>query len=256
MRAQQLLTRVAVSYEHASEPMKFVVHRFDSLDSTNRYVLDEARGGAPEGLVAIADHQTAGRGRRGRSWLAPPGASLLVSVLFRPDLPPDRIQLVTMAAGVALAEAVELAAGFSPALKWPNDLIAGKRKLAGLLSEADGDALVVGAGLNVQWDEFPAELAELATSCNREAGRPVDRDQVLDAYLERLAARVSDVDAITVEYRRRLATIGSRVRVERIDGDLVGLATDVGSSGELLVETDAGATVAVHSGDVVHLRRA
>lgn len=236
--------------------MKFVVRRFDSLDSTNRYLLDEARRGAPAGTVAVADHQTAGRGRRGRSWLAPPGASLLVSVLLRPRVAPDRVQVFTMAAGVALADAVERVAGFAPDLKWPNDLVAGDRKLAGLLSEADGDALVIGAGLNVQWAEFPPDLAELATACNIEAARAVDREQMLDAYLERLDARVSDLDDTRHVYRRRLATLGRRVRVERPDGNVVGRACDLGDSGELLVETEHGVVVAVHSGDVVHLRGA
>jgi BirA family biotin operon repressor/biotin-[acetyl-CoA-carboxylase] ligase len=236
--------------------MRFVVRRFDSLDSTNRYLLDEARGGAPAGLVVVADHQTAGRGRRGRTWLAPPGASLLVSVLLRPQLPASRPQLCTMAAGVALAEAVEEVANFAPDLKWPNDLVARDRKLAGILAEADGDALVVGAGLNVQWDEFPAELAELATACNLEAGRAVDRDEVLAAFLVRLGARLADADGTAAAYRDRLATLGRRVRVEQPDGELVGTARDVGAMGELLVEPDRGAAVWVHAGDVVHLRAA
>ncbi len=236
--------------------MKFVVRRFDSLDSTNRYLLDEARAGAPAGLVAVADHQTAGRGRRGRTWVAPPGASLLVSVLLRPQLPPGRAQLCTMAAGVALAEAVEHVAHFAPELKWPNDLVVGGRKLAGLLAEADGDALVVGAGLNVQWDEFPEDIAALATACNVEAGRAVDRDEVLDAFLDRLGARVADLPGTAERYRDRLATLGRRVRVERGDGELLGVARELGPMGELLVETDDGITVPVHAGDVVHLRGA
>ena len=236
--------------------MEFVVRRFDSLDSTNRYLLDEARAGAPAGLVAVADHQTAGRGRRGRTWLAPPGASLLVSVLLRPQLPPGRAQLCTMAAGVALAEAVRQVADFAPDLKWPNDLVARDRKLAGLLAEADGDALVVGAGLNVQWDEFPEEIAALATACNIEAGRPVDRDEVLDAFLDRLGDRVADPEGTAARYRDRLSTLGRRVRVEQADGDLHGVARDLGPVGELLVERDDGELVAVHAGDVVHLRGA
>ena len=236
--------------------MKFEVRRFDSLDSTNRYLLDEARAGAPAGLDVVADHQTAGRGRRGRTWLAPPGASLLVSVLLRPQLPPGRAQLCTMAAGVALAEAVEQVARFAPDLKWPNDLLARDRKLAGLLAETDGDALVVGAGLNVQWDEFPPELATFATACNLEAGHPVDRQEILDAFLDRLGARVDDLDGTVAAYRDRLATLGRRVRVEQPDGELVGHARDIGSAGELLVQTGAGTVVAVHAGDVVHLRSA
>ncbi len=234
--------------------MNFEVRWFDSLDSTNRYLLDEARRGAAAGLVVVADHQTAGRGRRGRNWIAPPGASLLVSVLLRPRVAPDRVQVFTMAAGVALAEAVEQVAGFVPALKWPNDLLARERKLAGLLAEADDDALVVGAGLNVQWDRFPDELADLATACNLEAGRPVDRGAVLDAYLAQLDAHLDSLDEVPAEYQRRLATLGRKVRIEQTDAVLVGVACGAGDTGELLVRTDDGRVVAVHSGDVVHLR--
>jgi BirA family transcriptional regulator, biotin operon repressor / biotin---[acetyl-CoA-carboxylase] ligase len=227
---------------------------FDSLDSTNRYLLDEARRGAPEGVVAIADQQTAGRGRRGRDWVAPPGSSLLVSVLLRPELAPERTHVVSMACGVAMADAVEGVAGFAPGMKWPNDLVVDDRKLAGILAEAEGGAVVVGVGVNVEWQEFPAELAETATACNLEAGHAVDRSELLVAYLRALDRRYASLEDVPSEYRRRLATIGRRVRVERPGGDLVGQAIGVGESGELLVEADTGSAVEVRVGDVVHLR--
>jgi BirA family biotin operon repressor/biotin-[acetyl-CoA-carboxylase] ligase len=232
------------------------VRWFESLDSTNRYLLDEARHGAPEGLVAVADYQTAGRGRRDRGWVAPPGASLLVSVLLRPSLAPDRASLVAMACGVAMAEAVGRVAGFTPGLKWPNDLVVSDRKLAGILAEADGDAVVVGAGVNVEWRDFPPELNETATACNVEAGHSVDRHGLLDSFLAELDRRCADLDGVVEEYRARLATLGRRVRVERSDGDLVGRAVGVGDAGELQVEDDRGTVTEVHVGDVVHLRDA
>ena len=232
------------------------VRWFDSLDSTNRYVLDEARRGAFEGLVAVADFQTAGRGRRGRGWVAPPGASLLASVLLRPALPPERTPLVSMACGLAMAEAVAQVAGFTPGLKWPNDLVVDDRKLAGILAERDGDAVVVGIGVNVEWHEFPPEIAETATACNLEAGRSVDRRALLDAFLAELDTRYADLAAVTAEYRSRLDTLGRRVRVERSDEALVGRAVGVGDVGQLLLEDDRGDVVEVHVGDVVHLRDA
>ena len=230
------------------------VRWFDSLDSTNRYLLDEARRGAPEGLVAVADVQTAGRGRRGRGWMAPPGASLLVSVLLRPALPPEQTPLVTMACGVAMVDAVARVAGFAPGLKWPNDVVVGDRKLVGILVERDDDAVVVGAGVNVEWQAFPAELGETATACNLEAGHSVDRRELLDAFLAQLDRRYADLDAVVVEYRARLATLGRRVRVERPDGFLVGRAVGLGAAGQLQVEVDGGDVLEVHVGDVVHLR--
>jgi BirA family biotin operon repressor/biotin-[acetyl-CoA-carboxylase] ligase len=236
--------------------VKFQIRRFDSLDSTNRYLLDEARAGAPEGLVAVADYQTAGRGRRGRTWVAPPGASLLVSVLLRPSLAPDRTQLVSITAGLAMADAVERVAGFLPDLKWPNDLVADEKKLAGLLAEADGDAVVVGVGVNVEWHDFPSEVAETATACNLVAGRTVERDAILDAFLDGLATRHRDLEGVVVDYRARLSTLGRRVRVETGTGELTGTAVDVGEAGELLVDQDDAGRIAVHAGDVVHLRDA
>ncbi len=229
---------------------------FDSLDSTNRYLLDEARAGAPDGLVAVADFQTAGRGRRGRDWVAPPGASLLVSVLLRPALAPERAPVVTMACGVAMAEAIARVAGFTPGLKWPNDLVVNDRKLVGILAEADGRAIVVGAGVNVEWHEFPPELAETATACNLEAGHPVDRRELLDAFLAELDRRYADLDAVVAEYRARLVTLGRRVQVERPDGDVVGRAVDVGDDGQLRIRDHEGEVTEVRVGDVVHLRDA
>lgn len=242
----------AISVE--SFPGFHEVRWFDSLDSTNRYLLDEARRGAPDGVVAVADHQTAGRGRRGREWVAPPGSSLLVSVLLRPSLAPERTQVVSMASGVAMVDAVERVAGFAPALKWPNDLVVGDRKLAGILAEAEGGAVVVGVGVNVNWHEFPSEIAETATACNLEAGHAVDRRALLAGFLRELDLRYANLEGVAAEYERRLVTLGRRVRVERPDGDIVGRAVAVARSGELLVDDGTGEPVAVHVGDVIHLR--
>jgi BirA family transcriptional regulator, biotin operon repressor / biotin---[acetyl-CoA-carboxylase] ligase len=238
------------------------VQRFAEIDSTNQWVLDQARGGADTGLVAVADHQTAGRGRRGRAWTAPPGSSLLVSVLLRPALDAGRVHVVTMAAGLALLDAVEAVAGVRASLKWPNDLVVGDRKLAGLLAEADvaanGEvrAVVVGAGCNVEWHEFPPELAEIATACNLEAGRSVDRAAVLDVFLDRLAVRLDALDTVVDDYRSRLATLGRRVSVDLGDRTIVGVADDVDASGRLVLTGPHGERVVVAAGDVVHLRLA
>jgi BirA family transcriptional regulator, biotin operon repressor / biotin---[acetyl-CoA-carboxylase] ligase len=202
--------------------------------------------------VTVADVQTAGRGRLDRTWEAPPGSSLLVSALVRTtgDAGP-----VVMAAAVALAGAVAEVAGVTAMLKWPNDLVVGDRKLAGLLAERDGDALVVGAGCNVNWDAFPPELAGSATSCNLEAGHPVDRDRLLVVFLERLEGALAGGGAVVGEYRARLTTLGRQVRVEPVRGNaLLGTAVDVTDDGALVVRDDAGTDHAVTTADVVHLR--
>jgi BirA family biotin operon repressor/biotin-[acetyl-CoA-carboxylase] ligase len=228
------------------------VEHFAELDSTNRHLLDAARAGAVDGLVTVADVQTAGRGRLDRTWDAPPGSSLLVSALVRTtgDAGP-----VVMTAAVALADAVAEVAEVTAMLKWPNDLVVGDRKLAGLLAERDGAALVVGAGCNVNWDGFPPELAGSATSCNLEAGHPVDRDRLLVAFLRQFDAALAGRGGVVGEYRARLATLGRHVRVEPVRGDaLLGIAVDVTDDGALVVRDDAGTDHAVATADVVHLR--
>lgn len=261
------------------------VRRYDEVDSTNRVAADLVRSGAPEGVVVVADHQTAGRGRRGRTWEAPPSSSLLVSVVLRP-LDPRLSSLATIACALAAADACGDVAGFTPGLKWPNDLVVGpeqgsdergsdergsdERKLAGVLAEApDGSpAVVVGLGLNVCWPgALPAHLEPIAVTAEAVADRPVDRDRLLGAYLHRLEDRWRGLAgagegaamahrAMMDDYRRRCVTLGRAVRVS-LPGDQVcaGVATSVDDDGSLLV-TPAGATTTtrVLAGDVVHLR--
>ena len=208
----------------------------------------------------VADHQTAGRGRLDRRWESPPASSLLASVVL-PGGMGDRASVgathrAVVAVAVALAEAVRDVAGVDPMLKWPNDLVVGDRKLAGILAETEGDAVVVGAGCNVNWDAFPPDLAETATSCNLEAGHPVDRDALLDAFLDRLEAHLDAPDQCDESYRARLATIGRRVRVQLAADEVVGDAVALDDTGALVVRDAAGVDHVVVSGDVVHLRDA
>jgi len=242
--------------------------------STNADALELARSGEPEGVVLVADHQSAGRGRAGRSWTAPPGASLLVSVLLRP--PPEAVDLTTMAMAVAAAEAVEALAGFAPRLKWPNDLVwpgdgtGSDRKLAGILAEADWPAaseppetvaVVVGLGINVAWPpDLPEALADIAIACNHVVDMSIDREDLLVALLERLEVHYSALlagvrEPLLAAWRSRSATLGRRVRVE-LDGEAIeGLATDITSAGHLVIDTAAGAR-SIIAGDVIHLRPA
>jgi len=241
------------------------IRRFAEVDSTNRVAADLVRSGAPEGVVVVADHQTAGRGRRGRTWEAPPESSLLVSVVLRPS-DPGLSTLATIACALAAADACADVAGFAPGLKWPNDVVVGERKLAGVLAEAldGGGAVVVGLGMNVRWaGSLPAHLEPVVVTAESVAGRPVDRGEVLDAYLQRLGDRWRGLTgaeggeahrAMMDGYRRRCVTLGRPVRVALAgDQTCVGMATSVGGDGSLWV-TSAGATRRVLAGDVVHLR--
>ncbi len=242
--------------------------RLAEVDSTNRYLLDAARAGEASGTVVVADHQSAGRGRLGRTWEAPVGASLLMSILLRPEIAPEitiaSVHLLTMAAGLAMADAVEAVAGFAPILKWPNDLLAddplvGSRKLCGMLTESeisDGAlrCVVVGIGVNVQWSDFPAELVETATACNLVAGRDISRDELLDEFLDRYSVLLNDLNSVLSDYRERLGTLNTRVRIELAGEAFEGIAEGVTDDGSLEVRTDGGALRCITAGDVVHLR--
>jgi len=206
----------------------------DEVDSTNRLAAEMARAGAPDGTVVGADHQTAGRGRRGRTWESAPGSSLLVSVVRRPV--PD---LVTLAAGLAAARACESVAGIEATLKWPNDIMASDGKLGGILSELVGGAVVVGLGLNVDWHTpLPADAAAL--------GRGVDRGKLLRAWLTAL----DSPGDVLAGYRARCSTIGRRVRVQLPDESIEGMAEAISDEGALVVDGRE-----LMAGDVVHLRR-
>ncbi len=239
------------------------IHRFDEIDSTNAYLRGQARLGAPEGTVAVAQHQSAGRGRLDRRWEAPPGASLLVSVLFRPVFEPAELHLCTAVMALAASEACRRVAGVDPVLKWPNDLLVGEEKLAGVLAEAEfgggaGDevAVVVGLGLNIDW---PGP-AGVGGTCLRDLGADaVDRTVLLEALLEGLSTRRALLDSaagrreVVVELRNRCATLGRRVRIELAAEPVTGVATEIDDAGHLVVQTAEGPRT-VSAGDVVHLR--
>ncbi len=246
------------------------VRRFASLPSTNDWLLERAREGAPAGLVALADYQSAGRGRVGRRWEAPLGRSLLVSVLLRPLAPPHMLFACTAAVALATADASADLGCDEPAIKWPNDLVIDDRKVAGILAESDASApggragsvaVVIGVGCNIDWappDSGATTLAEHAGL----AAPPVERDRLLSALLERLAQRTDRLDteegrrSIVAELRARCCTLGREVRVERNGaGPLVGVARALEDDGRLVVSSATG-DVDVSAGDVVHLRPA
>jgi len=242
------------------------VRRFEEIDSTNVYLRGEARRGAPEGTAALAAHQSAGRGRMDRRWEAPPGASLLISVLFRPEFDPSELHLCTAALALATAEACQRTAGVTPVLKWPNDLLVGEAKLAGVLAEAEFDgsgppAVVVGLGLNIDW---PGPEGVGGTCLRDAASGPVDRELLLGELLGALSDRRGLLDhapgrrEVATELRERCATLGRRVRVALAadpEEAVVGVAVDIDQAGHLVVETATGLR-AISAGDVVHLRPA
>jgi BirA family biotin operon repressor/biotin-[acetyl-CoA-carboxylase] ligase len=237
------------------------IELLEVTDSTNRLVAARAANGAPEGLVVAADLQTAGRGRLGRSWNAERGTALLVSVLLRPKrLPLGRWYLLTAAAGLAARQACHLVAGFRPELKWPNDLLIGGRKLAGILAETEGGAVVIGMGLNVH------AAPPRAASVDEVAGRWVDRSALLgawlaglDGYLEPSAGAgpvAQQWEALAATYRQACSTVGQMVVVDLGNCRLVGLAEGIDDEGRLVVQPEHGPAQAVAAGDVTQVRPA
>jgi len=228
---------------------------FETVGSTN-----DAAAALSEGAVVVADAQTQGRGRRGRSWFSPAGSGLYVSVVLTPSRSVDprrATSLTTIAAGVALADGVEAAAGLSVRLKWPNDLYVGRRKLAGILAEAGGASariVVLGYGINVGEGAYPADLRDRVTSLESELGSRPPRARVLAETLAALAGRYDDLlagrfDAILSGWRRRAAAHGARVEWTGADGPRSGDVVDIDDDGALLVRV-AGATERIVSGEL------
>jgi BirA family biotin operon repressor/biotin-[acetyl-CoA-carboxylase] ligase len=220
------------------------VSYFSIVGSTNDVALHRAASGDEEGRVIFADAQTSGRGRRGRTWYSPPATGLYVSTILMParSRDPERATLLTtIAAGVALVEGIAEVTGLTPALKWPNDLYVGRRKLAGVLAEGTGGAVVLGYGINVGAASFPPELSSRVTSLETELGRAVDRPAVLVETLAALAARYADLlagrfDAILDAWRAQApASQGARVSWTTPAGAQTGVTAGIDGDGALLV---------------------
>ena len=252
------------------------------IPSTNTSLLELARNGGQEGEVLIADLQTQGRGRRGRVWTAPPGTSLMMSILLRPpshSLPVRSASLVTSALAVATINAVNEATKVELGIKWPNDLVVdspndapgdlGYLKVAGILTETlivDGEisALVVGMGLNTGWERVPPELELVATSLDLLAGSLVDRPKLAHTILHNFENEYSDllqpsgIETLLEKMRRHSSTVGRRVRVhlDQSKGTrtLEGRAVDLNKTGQLVIQTDQGDRQTVSVADVEHLR--
>jgi BirA family biotin operon repressor/biotin-[acetyl-CoA-carboxylase] ligase len=231
----------------------------EETGSTNADLIGRANAGEDvDGVVLIAEHQTAGRGRCGRMWATAPRAQLTLSVgVGAADMPTSAWGRLPLAAGLAVAEAVKADAGVDAALKWPNDVLAGEGKLAGILSEVTGQTIVVGIGLNVTLRGDEVSEPGVASLVDLGVADP-DRTGLAGELLRRLGERVMSWRAgderLMADYRDRCATIGSSVRAVLPGGrKVVGTATAIDDEGRLRIDAD-GDVVAVSAGDVVHLR--
>lgn len=239
------------------------VRCLDEVDSTNLRVMELGEQGAPEGLVLFADRQSAGKGRLGRRWASPGGVNLYLSVLLRPQIQPWHAPQLTFLSAVAVARAVARVTGLQPRVKWPNDLLLGGAKIAGLLNEmsAETDAVhcvVLGIGINVNMatDQFPGDLRYPATSLALEVGAPVSRLELAVALLEELDElyrqfQAEGIASLLEAWRGLCDLVGRRVRVTGAGEQLEGVVTGIDDEGALLLELPEGRCERVLAGDVV-----
>jgi BirA family biotin operon repressor/biotin-[acetyl-CoA-carboxylase] ligase len=235
-----------------------IVYR-ESVESTNSVAKSLARQGAIEGTLVVAEEQTAGRGRLGRRWFSPRGASLLLSLIFRPDWPVSRAQGLTMICGLSIREVIREVTGLPVGLKWPNDITISGRKAGGILTETSSsgvrlDYAIVGLGLNVNLERslLPAEFR--ATSLSHELGRTVPRVPLLQALLRHMEQRYLALcggEWPAVEWAEALETLGQRVTLHTAEGRWQGQAIGVDQEGALLLRLEDGQTKPVHAGDIV-----
>ena len=235
------------------------VHFARETDSTNLWIKRLAKEGASEGTLALAEFQSAGRGRLGRSWEVPEGTSVMMSILLRPKFEPQYAPTLTLVMGMAVAKAVKNL-GFDVSIKWPNDVVVSHKKICGILTEMgvrDGkiDYAVIGVGINVNIKEFPEEMADKATSLYLESGREFDRSQIpglvmeaFEEYYEKFA-ETCDLSGLKEEYESILANYNQPVRVLAKE-PYEGVARGITDGGELLVEKTDGTIVAVSAGEV------
>lgn len=223
------------------DPFRLLVR--ESVGSTNDELRALALGGTPEGLVLLAEKQTAGRGRRGAAWFSPTGESLAFSILLRPEEPKPLWPRLALATGLAVAEAIETC-GLQAGIKWPNDVWIGQRKTAGILVEAGADFVVIGIGLNVNSTGFPPEVAEIATSLRMESSWSFSRADLLAMIIRRFAVRRQQTDRdfgdLISAVRQRCVLTGRKVKLSTANGPRTGTVEGIAEGGELLLRTDAG----------------
>lgn len=241
------------------------VFHFFKTDSTNRVAMELGFAGESEGTVVLAEEQTAGRGRAGRTWHSERGTGLYVTLLLRPKLAPAQAPLLTMLAGHSAYAAIEKQTGLMPQLKWPNDLLLNGKKVGGILTEMHAEPsavrfVIVGIGINVNQEKFPTELASIATSLRRESGKLNYRLELLVRLLTQFESDYNrflrEGAGFVVERFQSVSNFakGRRVRVDTGTESYVGITAGLSADGLLLVERDTGAVTTVIAGDVSEVR--
>ena len=244
----------------SENPWRDRIQFFETITSTNDVLKQLANQGAPEGTVLVADCQTGGRGRLGRTFLSPSQVGIYLSVLLRPNCKPSELMHLTCASATATCTAIQEAAGFRPGIKWTNDIVYENRKLSGTLTELsiqpDGSTAyaIIGTGINCNQMDFPPEIWDIAGSLKMATGRQINRALVaaklIDALYDTNRRLLTGKSEIIASYRRDCVTLGRKISVIQKDRVRHGTALDVDEAGALLVRFDDGSVETVNSGEV------
>lgn len=234
---------------------------YEVTASTNLQAKLDAENGAPQGALVVADMQTAGRGRRGRTWSSPPGTNVYFSLILKPDIPPDKVSMLTPVMGLAVAEGIRKTCDANAFIKWPNDIVIEGKKVCGILAELSVERdfvhyVVIGVGINVGLQEFPEEVAATACCLQEACGKKISRAELVanvmhsfEEYYDIFMVK-RDLSGLMEPYGKLLVNCGREVRVLDPKGEFQGIARGINELGELLVEREDGFVANVYAGEV------
>lgn len=256
-----ILSRAELESSMSTEWAGCEILYFEETDSTNTEIKKAAEGRAPHGTLAVADYQSMGKGRRGRSWISPPGVGVWMSLLLRPRIHPSCASMLTLVAALAVAEGIKEVCGLDGKIKWPNDIVVNGKKVCGILTEMSTELecinyVVVGIGINANTEEFPEDIREIATSLSIETGERISRSRLISAVMKAMEKYYSlfmetkNMSGLLEPYHRMLANKGNVVRVLAPGNEYNGIAEGINEEGELLVRTEDGELRTVLSGEV------
>ncbi len=237
------------------------IYAFEEIGSTNVFAKELGEKGSPHGTIVVAESQTEGRGRRGRSWESPPGSSISISILLRPDISPEKASMLTMIMALAVVRGIKEITGETTKIKWPNDILCNQKKICGILTEMSAELdmihyVVIGVGINVNMDELPKEQAPYASSLKAELGHTYLRVDLIGAILRSFEGLFAEflesenLERFKKEYNKNLVNRNQQVCILERNQEFTGTAVGISNTGELMVELENGQTKYVMSGEV------
>lgn len=248
LSAPDVMDQTELESIHATEWAGCEIYYFDSIDSTNTKAKELAEEGHPSGTLVVADRQTAGKGRRGRSWESPTGIGIFMTLMLKPEINPNHASMLTLVAAMATTRAIRRVTGVPAMIKWPNDIVMNGKKVCGILTEMSAqfdyiNHIVIGIGINVHNEDFPEEIAQTASSIYLESGQHIHRASLIEAFLEEFEdvyaeyLKTEDMEGLQKEYDAMLVNRGRQVRVLDPKEPFEGKAMGITKKGELIVDT-------------------